>query len=314
VFVVKFNSHHLLSLSLCRKTRKGHTYDSNRWNSQKRWPQVESALKNAGIDFDLAVSEYPKHAQALAVTAARAGFDPILAAGGDGTLGDVLNGVMETGLSPTLGVLPVGTGNDFAHGVKIPKAINDFAQVIAKGKTEKMDVGLLNGQRYFINNCGLGLESYIGKFQENISWIKGAPRYMVAAVRGILDHPSWRAEIQWEGGSFSGNISLISVGNGIRSGGMFYMTPHAKPNDGKLTMVYGYRETSAQMLALLPYAMNAEKNTYVEKEGIYEVDTSWVKIKLNRPSPWHTDGELSPEDIDAFDFTILPARINIIVP
>ncbi len=291
---------------------------SNRWNAQARWSAAEAALRKAGVDFDLVVSENKGHIVDLAKEAVHENFSPVIVAGGDGSIGDAINGMaraaddLKAPIGP-LGIMPLGSANDLVSSLGIPLDLGEAAQVIATGKTRLIDLGKTN-RRYFANNSAIGLEPYVSTKQEKISWIKGIPRYLVAAVQGILDKPEWYAKIEWDGGSYEGPLSLSSVGNGPRTGGVFYMTPHADLSDGKLTFVYGYRPTRLSMFQALPRAMKPGEGSYVEMEGIHEIHCTHVSIHLDKPSPSHTDGELLPTWIQDFKYEIFPKKLNIIVP
>lgn len=290
---------------------------SNRWNSQKRWHEAEAALKNAGVDFALVVSERKGHITELAERAVRDGFSPIIVAGGDGSLGDAVNGLARAAASTAeslgpLGIMPLGSANDLAFALGLPTDLAQAAEVIARGKTRAMDLGKLN-DRYFVNNSAGGLEPYVTTKHEKIHWIKGMARYLVGAVQAIMDKPEWRGIVKWDDGQYDGPLSLVSVGNGRRTGG-FFMTPHADPFDGKLTLAYGYRGTRLGLFQALPRAFNEGKGSYIEMEGMHEVQTTRVSIHLDQPTPAHTDGELLPQWIQDFEYEIQPKRINILMP
>lgn len=290
---------------------------SNRWNSKKRWPDAEVALKSAGINFELAVSESKGQIVELARDAVREGCSPIIVAGGDGSLGDAVHGLAQAAASESemlgpFGIMPLGSANDTVYVLGLPTDLNEAAKVIARGKTRAMDLGLLNG-RYFINNSAAGLEPYVTIKHEKIHIIKGMFRYLVGAVQAIMDKPEWQGEIKWDGGEYSGPLSLVSIGNGRRTGG-FFMTPHADPFDGKLTLAFGHRATRLGMFQALPRAFNEDKGSYVEMEGMYEVQATRISIHLDQLSPAHTDGELLPEWIKDFEYQIQPQRLNVIVP
>ncbi|RME87728.1 MAG: hypothetical protein D6770_08680, partial [Anaerolineae bacterium] len=138
--------------------------------------------------------------------------------------------------------------------------------------------------------------------------------YLVAAVWAIMDRPEWHGEVTWDGGEYHGPLTLVSIGNGARTGGLFYMTPHADPFDGKLTFAYGYRRTRLGMLQALPRAMKPGPGSYIEMDGIYEVHCTHLTIHLNKPSPAHTDGELLPEWVQDFEYRIYPKRLQILMP
>jgi diacylglycerol kinase (ATP) len=290
---------------------------SNRWISQKRWPEAEAALKAAGVEYDLVRSEKKGQIVELAEQAVLEKFSPIIVAGGDGTIGDAANGLMQAARStngelPPLGIMPTGSANDLVYALGLPTDLNEAAKVISAGKTKAMDLGKLN-DRYFINNSAAGVEPYVTIKHEKIHWIKGMARYLVAAVQAIMDQPEWQGSVTWDGGEYNGKFSLISIGNGRRTGG-FFMTPHADPFDGKLTLAYGYRGTRLGLFQALPRAFNEDKGSYVEMEGMHEVHATRISIHLDKPSPAHTDGELLPTWIQDFEYEILPKCLNILLP
>jgi YegS/Rv2252/BmrU family lipid kinase len=290
---------------------------SNRWKSQERWSDAEAALKNAGVEFELAVSQRKGQVVDLAEEAAHAGFSPIIAAGGDGTIGETVNGMARAAESDKdllgpLGIMPLGSANDFVFNANMTADLGIAAQVIAAGKTRAIDLGVLNG-RCFINNSAAGLEPYVTTKHERIQWIKGMVRYLVAAVWAIMDKPEWNGEIRWDDGEYNGPLSLVSVGNGRRTGG-FFMTPHADLTDGKLTLAFGYRGTRLGLFQALPRAFKESEGSYVEMEGMHEVHSTKVSIHLDHPSPAHTDGELFLDTMQEFDYSIQPGRLQLLVP
>jgi diacylglycerol kinase (ATP) len=291
---------------------------SNRWKAKERWPEAEAALKAANVDFELVISESPGHIIELAEQACLQGFSPIIAAGGDGTIGEVVNGLAhaaksEKDLLGPLGILPLGTANDLVYNLNLPLDLQTAAQIIKNGNSKRMDIGKVN-DLYFANNSAAGLEPYVTTKQVRITWISGIFRYLVAAVWAIMERPKWHATIKWDDGEYTGPVSLVTIGNGSRSGGVFYMIPHADLFDGKLTFVYGYRATHLSMLSTLPRAMKPDIGSYVEMNGIFEQKATWIKIHLDEPSPAHTDGELFSYAIQDLEYSILPGRLQILMP
>lgn len=291
---------------------------SNRWNAQKRWADAEAALKAAGVKFDLSVSERPDHIVDLAADAVRKGFSTIVVAGGDGSIGEVVNGAgrgwdEKSAFPVTLGFIPLGTANDLFDNIGMSRDLLDAAKVIAGGKTRLIDLGKCN-ERYFVNNSAAGLEPYTTTKQEKITWISGVPRYLVAAIQAILDNPIWNAKMEWDGGSYEGPITLVSVGNGARTGGIFYMTPHADLFDGKLTFVYGYRGTRLRLFQALPRTLKPGEGSFIEMDGMHELECTHLKIHLDHPSPAHTDGELFDSWITDLEYGIFPSAVKILIP
>ena len=290
---------------------------SNRWNSQSRWPEAEAALKAAGVEFELAISQHKGQVVELAEEAARAGFSPVIAAGGDGTISETVHGLVRAAKSDNdlvgpLGIVPLGTANDFVFNAELSADLQAAAQVIAAGKIRSIDIGNLNG-RPFINNSAAGLEPYVTIKHERIQWIKGMARYLVAAVLAIMDKPEWTGEVKWDDGEYKGPLTLVTIGNGRRTGG-FFMTPHADLSDGKLTLAFGYRGTRLGMFQALPRALKEDEGSYIEIEGMRELDSTKVSIHLDQPSPAHTDGELFPDFVQDFNYSIQPGRLQLLVP
>ena len=288
---------------------------SNRWNARTRWPEADAALKAAGVDFDLSVSERADHLVDLAADAVNQGFTTIVVAGGDGSIGETVNGIARSWdgkkkFPATLGIIPLGSANDFAFAIDLPLGLTEAAKIIASGKTKSVDLGKCN-ERFFLNNSGLCLEPYVTTKHERIHWIKGIGRYLVAAVWAIMDKPEWRGDLKWDGGEFSGLLSLASIGNGRRTGG-FFMTPHADPFDGRLTLAFGYRATRLGLFSALPRAFKEGEGSYIEMDGMREVHCTRLTIHLDKPSPVHTDGELFDDWLTDLDYKILPGAVPVL--
>ena len=290
---------------------------SNRWSAKKRWPEAESALKAAGVDFEMAVSERAGALYGLAAKAVDEGFDTVVIAGGDGSIGEVVNGLAQS-WSPkskfpaNVGILPMGSANDLAYSVGLPLDLGQAARVIALGHTTHMDLGQCN-ERLFLNNSGAALEPYVTNKQERIPWIHGVTRYMLAAIWAILDKPEWQGSIHWDGGEYKGPLSLVSVGNGRRTGG-FFMTPHADPFDGRLTLAFGYRPTRRGIFSALPRALKEDEGSYVNLPGMHEVHCSDAQIHFDKPSPAHTDGVLFNRWLTDLDYKIYPRVVPVLMP
>lgn len=292
---------------------------SGRWNALKKKQEVEDALNRAGVKYELILTEGPGHAMDLAARAANQGFDTVIAAGGDGTISEVVNGLAvasenllkDRALGP-LGIIPLGSANDMVDNLGLPKDIDEAAKVIASGNTKLIDLCKVNN-RYFDNNSAIGLEPFITLIQQRIKRLKGTSRYLVATLMGVYANPSWKMRLTWENGDYYGPITLVTVGNSPRTGGVFYVTPHANPCDGLLTFVFGFMPTRRQTLQLLPRTMKPGRGNYVEHPDIHEINTPWLKINSETPTPMHADGEIQSEAILDLDYTILPERLSVLV-
>ncbi len=288
---------------------------AGRWQAEKRFAEAVSALKDAQVAFDVVRSEGRFDCMILAEQAVREGFSPIIAAGGDGTIGEVVNGLVKAaGDEPltTLGILPLGTANDLVANLNLTEDLREMARVIANGKTRRLDLCSVNGY-YFVNNTALGLEPLVTVIQEKIKWLKGMPRYLYAAIRAILSGKSWDAEIRWDDGEYIGPISLVSIGNGARTGGVFYMTPHADLFDGEITVFWGHRPTRLGVLSFLPLMMQKSGEKLLSKEGVFEINTKRLRIKLAQSTPAHADGEIFDRELYEAEYQIYPAHLPVLV-
>ena len=286
---------------------------SGRWSALKRKDEATAALREAGIEFELALTEGPQHGIELAEQAARAGFSPIISAGGDGATGEVVNGLHRAapdGVLGPLGVLPLGTANDLVVNLGLPRDLREAARVIAAGHTRRIDLGKVNDW-VFDNNSAVGLEPVVSIYNVRMTRLKGVIRYLVAALRAIGQKPEWTMRLEWDDGSYDGPASLVSVGNCPLTGGVFRMAPAADPADGKLTFIYGFAPTRRKMLALLPKTMSGE---HVNDPAIHQHHTRRLVIHTDPSSPLQVDGEVRAEALSDFTYVCLPARLDILSP
>lgn len=291
---------------------------ANRWQALKKKGEVEEELKKADIEYDLVLTQKPNQGTEMAAEAVKNGYNPIIAAGGDGTINEVINGIilgadvagME--LLPSLGIMPLGSANDLVVNVHLPKDLKQAAQVIAAGNTRLMDLAIVNG-KYFGNNSAIGLEPTITLIQEKITRIRGTPRYLLATLLGIVKNPKWNMQLEWDNGKYNGLITLVTVGNNPLTGGLFYMTPHADPFDGELTFVFGYMPTRLKILQLLPRTMKPGLGSYVENPSIHEINSTWLKIRSSTPTPLHTDGEIQSMAVQEIEYRIIPRKISVLL-
>ena len=288
---------------------------SGRGDALKRLDEMKAALAAAGVAYELVVTERPSQAIQLAQTAVGQGFSPIIAAGGDGLLNEVLNGVAAAAGEadwPIFGVMPMGSANDLIENLGMPTDLTAAAQVIAKGQVRRLDMGVVNG-RVFHNNAGLGLESHISTIQNRLTWARGIFRYLSATLMGIMQNPQWQMHLQWDDGEYSGPVTLVSIGNAPRTGGIFYTVPHADPFDGKLTFVYGHIPTRLQILRVLPRTMKPDVGSYVEHPAVHEIHATWLKVRAKTPTPMHADGEIVSEAVQELSYEILPQKLPILM-
>jgi YegS/Rv2252/BmrU family lipid kinase len=300
---------------------------AGRWKGLQKREEIESTLKSEGIEYELALTEAPNHGTELAYQAVKNGFNPIISAGGDGSISEVMNGIVtaaqESATEPVpMGILPLGTANDLMVNLHLPLDLTTAAKVIAGGKTRRIDLGEViawdisgkkQKKRYFDNNSAIGLEPNITLIQQRITWLRGTIRYLVATLIGVVKNPQWKMRLEWDGGEYTGPVTLVTAGNNPLTGGVFYMAPHADPYDGKLSCVFGFMSTRLQILRLLPRTMKPGSGNYVEHPAIHEINVSWLKIHSDQPTPLHADGEIQFEATQDLEYHVLPDYLPVLM-
>jgi len=297
---------------------------AGRWNALKRKKDLERALHDAGIVYDLSITEHPRHGTDLAAKAVVDGFDTIVSAGGDGSIHEVVNGILSESSPqaklPNFGILPLGTANDLASNLNLPADLPSAAKILAQNSSRLMDLGrvsyVVDGKKkheYFGNNSAIGLEPTITLIQEKIQLIKGPPRYIISALIGIMRNPQWTMKIEWESGNYYGPATLVTVGNHPLTGGSFYMTPNANGFDGELTFVFGAIPTRRKILSVFPETMKNGAGNYVERDEINEINSPWIKITTDQPTPLHTDGEIQSTAVHEIEYKIVPKVLPVLL-
>jgi len=286
---------------------------SNRWKAEKRVPAIIDALKQLSLDCEVVLTQGPEHAIELAKQASREERDPIIAAGGDGTISEVVNGLYKAnpeGVLGPLGIIPLGTANDLVNNLGLPLDIVGSLQAVVGQATRRIDLGYVNDW-VFDNNSAVGLEPAVTIYNIRMTWLRGVIRYLVAALRAIAAKPEYEMHIRWDDGEYEGLVSLVSVGNCPVTGGMFKMAPDADPKDGLLTFVYGYAPTRLKMLSLLPRTISG---AYIHDPAIHQHHTRRLEITSSPGTPIQADGEIRAREATTINYRVLPARLDIYTP
>jgi diacylglycerol kinase (ATP) len=274
---------------------------------------MEASLAKAGVAFEVVETERPLQALELASQAWQQGFRPIIAAGGDGLISEVVNGLHRANPEGPIGplaVMPLGTANDLATNLSLPTDLDEAARAISQGHCRRIDVGRV-GDWLFDNNSAIGLEPVVTLFNIEMVRLKGTLRYLVAALRAIGQGRSWQGRLSWPGGGYEGPITLVSVGNGAITGGMFRMAPAADPADGKLTFVHAYAASRLKMLRLLPQTISGD---YTVDPAVHQYHTTRLEIEVDPGTPLQVDGEIRGTDLSRVSYSILPAHLDLIHP
>jgi len=294
-------------------------------------PQVEGLLSEYGLDFEIVRTERPWHAAELAKEAAATGYEAVVAMGGDGTSNEVLNGLMQAQApiadpSPlpeegrrtcAMGVLCVGRGNDFACGAGVPIDLELGCWALAQAHRRTIDVGRVIGGRYpqgryFGNGIGIGFDAVVGFEAVKMTRLHGFPSYLVAVLKTVfLYYKAPLVTIEYDGQTITQPLLMVSIMNGQRMGGGFYMAPQGKSDDGLFDLCIARQVSRARIFGLIPHFLQGTQATQepIRMERANRIVVTAVEGTL----PAHADGETLCTEGRRLEVELLPRQIDVIV-
>lgn len=267
---------------------------------------VDSTLDKQMFSYELQHTGRPGHGTELAAAAAKAGAYAVVAVGGDGSVNDVMAGLLHT--STALAIIPKGSGNGMARTVQIPLDVVGALQVINKGKINAIDVGFAN-DRPFISNAGVGFDALISKkFAGNKT--RGLLSYTWLVARHLWTYKSWKFKMWIDAEAMEERAFIISIANGQQYGYNFIIAPDARWDDGLLDIVVIRRFPKALGAALVWRAMKGTitDSKYVQHYRGKEISISHPKLKWMQ-----VDGDAHPCGNEV-RFRIAPGALQLMVP
>jgi diacylglycerol kinase (ATP) len=269
---------------------------------------------------DWAGTVYPTHATSLAHQAAEDGYKLVIAAGGDGTVHEVINGLMQVTpeIRPRLGIIPLGSGNDFAHTVGIRSNPVEALKQIFTGQSMRIDLGKFDIGRgepeYFDNTFGMGFDATVTIRSHRLTMVRGFMMYLVAVLQTIaLNHEAPRMQIETDVGGWDEETIMFVVCNGPREGGGFLVAPGALCNDGVLNYAAVCHVSRLMMLRLIPEVM---KGTHGRFKQVRLGQLHKLQLKSEKAITIHADGEVISGfgmDVRKVSVEIIPGAVEIII-
>ncbi len=269
---------------------------------------------------DWAGTVYPTHATVLAQQAAEAGYELVIAAGGDGTVHEVINGLMRVpfGARPHLGIVPLGSGNDFAHTMGIRGTPTEALNRIFTGEHRRIDVGLFEigrgGREYFNNTFGMGFDATVTIRTQRMKHIRGFMMYFMAVLQTIaFNHEAPRMHIVADGETWDEETIMLVACNGPREGGGFAVAPSADISDGYLNYASVCHVSRLMMLRLIPEVM---KGTHGRFKQVRLGQFRRLELQSESPVTIHADGEVIcgfGTEVKNVKVEVVPEAIEIIL-
>ena len=253
---------------------------------------ILNILERAGYETSAyATTPEPNSAKNEAERAAKAGFNLIVAAGGDGTINEVVNGIAPLKHRPKLGIIPAGTTNDYARALKIPREDPiGAAKVIAKGQTVKMDIGEA-GKNWFVNIAAGGLLTELTYgVPSQVKSLFGYLAYLVKGAELLPQIKPIKMHLEYDGGTYDGKASMFFLALTNSIGGFEQIVPDASLDDGKFTLIVVKTSNLIEILQLITIVLNGGK--HVNDPRILYVKTSKLVAKpVDEKMMINVDGE-----------------------
>jgi YegS/Rv2252/BmrU family lipid kinase len=276
---------------------------SSRGDTAREAARIATVFTRRGLLHHIVRTERRGHAAEL-VREQGADFDAVVAVGGDGTLHEVIQGLDLA--HHRLGVVPRGSGNDFAWMNAWPADLAACADRIAAGHEHRIDLGTWNGGR-FHTSIGVGFEAQVNHESRRIKRLRGTAIYLAALLRTLQDLRSYDTRITWHEGEWSGHMLLASIGNGRRVGGAFLLTPAARNDDGMLDICFAPRMSLARLLGILPRTFSG---THVHMPPVQVQRSAWIRLEAPAGFPVHVDGEMIGLEITHLDLGVAPGVLR----
>ncbi len=297
------------------KARKG--------RAEEKAVLIERLFKKAGRDVSVVFTKGVGHAEKLAAKGCDDGYKTIVAAGGDGCVNEVINGIMRhvSSVKPCMGIIPIGRGNDYAWSLGIPADVEKAVDIIVSGSGSPVDVGVVEvlGEkraRYFLNGNGYGFEPLVNFKAMEFKRINGMASYVLAFIKILFSPPvPYQVRLETEEESVDILTQQISICLGRRMGSAFMLAPDAVVDDGFFDLMYTKRPFSrASLLAAAVWFLSGR---HLRHERYFKgYRTRSVRIRSQQPVvASHADGEIvSYMDGKDFNIDLIPSAVFVFRP
>ena len=276
----------------------------------KRWPKVYRRARELGLDGDVLLSEQPRHLSVLARDVAD-DYDLLVVVGGDGTLNEVVNGVV--GKDVELAVVPAGTGQDFGRTYGLPEKPDDALRVALAGRTRTVDLGRATwpgGEHYFVNVGSVGMSGAVAQRANGMSKaLGGRATFYYALVREFATWKNTEVTVRHDGGERRGRMHDVIVANGRWHGGGMKLAPDAAPDDGLFDVVLIGDITKLDFVTTSPKLYGGG---HVHHPRVEVLRSATVEIEAAVPLPVELEGE--PVGTTPARFEIVPRALRVRVP
>lgn len=282
--------------------------------------EILKCLNIADVQYELVVSEFPRHTVQLTVDAIGNGFRKIIVAGGDGTLNEVVNGIFSQTVCPpeeiTIGVIPVGTGNDWIKTFGIPNEYQEAVRIIRKGDTMRQDTGQITFTEnsltkicYFANMAGFGFDAMVAAKTNRLKdkGRSGISLYLQALGSSFMNYKTAKTHVTIDGQEIDELIFSVSIGIGRYNGGGMMQAPGAIPDNG-LFQVTIIRKIG--LFGILRNLAGLYSGAFVKDRRVSTYQAKHVSISAGQSIAGEADGEALGDN--KFEIDLLSQKITVI--
>ena len=277
--------------------RSGRRERDLRHRIKSEWPKAEFIITETGESFWEALPNQLR------------GVSTIVACGGDGTVHKAGNLAVE--INATLGVIPIGSGNDFAHILNIPKSLPAAFNHLSRSGRRRIDIIKIEGdiECYCLNTAGIGLDG-LGNHYTNIYKEKiGKAGYFAGAIKAIFASREFELSLSIDGESRTERVLMVTSCNGRREGGSFWVAPNAESDDGMIDLLLLHHMPKPALLLAMPVFLFSGPDWFVKSE---RHRCKIVDIECDRPEFIHVDGEYSETKIQHLKLSIQETALQVI--
>ena len=283
---------------------------SGREAFKRHLPEVLKKLEIEGYETSCHATTGEGDATNAAIEAVRREFDIVIAVGGDGTLNEVVAGISQCENRPKLGLIPMGTTNDFARAMHIPRKVEEALDIILAGETLPVDVGLLNDDRYFINIAAGGrITELTYEVPSKMKTMLGQMAYYLKAIEMIPSIKASHMKIEMDDEVFDGNAMMFLCGLTNSVGGFEKIAPDASINDGQFTVIILKECNITDFVRIASLALRGE---HLNDERVVYRKASYVSVTSEDEVHLNLDGEYGG-DVPAI-FQNLKRHIEVFAP
>lgn len=297
--------------------------NASKGKGRKKAHDIRDLFKAGGRQCTVAYTSNPGHAERLAAKGMVYGYKEIIAAGGDGTVNEVVNGIMKSrkASSVSMGIIPIGRGNDFAWAAGIPANIEKAVNLILSHKARPVDVGVAKGPEYpdgmyFLNGTGIGFEPMVNFRASEYRYLNGMPSYIMAFFGILKNFPSpYHLQVEIDGKEFALDTQQFSILNGRRMGSAFILGPKAKIDDGVFDIMY-VKKPIVTRGSLISAVLCFLRGAHV-RDAEHFVYMNARKVRLQASEnvmQIHCDGEAFSHEGRWIECEILPGILNLYRP